>query len=124
MNDRMIQVNELLRDKLAHILSLKVEIPVDFFVTVARVSASNDMRNATVWLSILPENNARSGIAWLVNHRKQIQRFLGQEVRRMKNTPKLLFKLDEQEKRSQEIYDLIDHASEKSAVHDNMDELK
>lgn len=106
----MIQVNELLRDKLAHIFSIRLEIPVEFFVTVTRIVASNDLRNATVWLSILPNNKAREGMAWIVNHRKEAQRLLGKETRRMKNTPVLLFKHDDQEVRSHEIYDLIDES--------------
>ena len=104
----MLQVNELLRSKLAHIFSLKLEIPVEFFVTITDVSASPDLRNATVYLSILPEKNQREGMAWIINNRKEVQRLLGKETRKMKNTPKMLFKLDEQESRSQEIYDLID----------------
>ena len=70
MNDRMLQVNELLRSKLAHIFSLKLEIPVEFFVTITDVSASPDLRNATVYLSILPEKNQREGMAWIINNRK------------------------------------------------------
>ncbi len=92
MNDRMLQVNELLRSRLAHIFSLKLEIPVEFFVTITDVTASPDLRNATVYLSILPEKNQREGMAWIINNRKEIQRLLGKEnKKRMKNNTKNSF---------------------------------
>ena len=108
MNDRMLQVNEVLRERLAHIFSIKLEIPVEFFVTIIRVNASPDLRNATVWISVLPKGKERDGMAWLINHRKEIQKILGVETKKMKNTPQLFFKLDMTGEKTQDIYDLMD----------------
>jgi len=108
MSDRMLQVNELLRDKLAHVFSQELEIPVDFFITITKVSASNDLRAAKVWLSVLPFDKARQGMAWVINHRKEVQRLLGKQTKKMKNTPILRFELDQSEQKSSEIYEIMD----------------
>lgn len=52
---RIDQINELLRAELAHLISTEIEF-VDGLVTVAEVKTSADLKNATVVISVLPEN--------------------------------------------------------------------
>jgi len=107
MSDRMLQINEKLQHKLAEILSLRIEVPFDFFISVVRIDCSNDLKRAKAYLSILPFNKAEDGLAYMINHKGEIQKLLGQNLN-MKYTPILHYYLDETEEKTSQVYSAIE----------------
>ena len=101
MSRKIEQVNELLKDKLAHLVSR--EIPLDNgLITVIYVKTSPDLKYAKIAVSILPEKFAGTALERL---RKQ-SGFFSQIIRketRLRKVPKFNWVLDTTEKEAAEI---------------------
>lgn len=95
VSKRIQRVNQLIKKELSHILLKEVEFPEDTLVTVTRVEASNDLREAKVYLSVLPENQAEKIIRILNYQIYNIQQFLNKRLN-MRPIPKIRF-LEEKE---------------------------
>lgn len=107
----MRQVNELLHRHVSEILAREMELPPDVFVTVTQVDTARDLKHATVYVMILPDNKRVSTLRTLTHHLGALQRLLGPRLK-MKFTPRLRFALDEQEIKAQHVYDVLDRPPE------------
>ncbi|MDO8261450.1 MAG: ribosome-binding factor A, partial [Candidatus Magasanikbacteria bacterium] len=58
---RMDQINELLREELSILMSRETPIP-NGLITITRVKCSPDLKNATILISVLPENVSGSAL--------------------------------------------------------------
>jgi ribosome-binding factor A len=93
MSDRMRRVNEALRQVLSEGL-LELKDPRIGFVTVTGVVASSDLRQATVYVSVLGNEKKRnSSMSGLDAAHGVLQARLSRELR-MKRTPQLTFEYD------------------------------
>ena len=101
------QLNGDMQKKISYILSQQMEVPFEFFITVTKVECAPSLKTARVFLSILPFNKAKQGMAWVINRRKQIQSFIAKDNRR-KFTPILHFEHDDTEQTADEVYHIID----------------
>lgn len=104
---RMRQVNELLRKRIAEIIQRDIELPLGTFVTVTSVYTSRDLHYAKVFITVLPNNKRVSTLEFLQKRHGFIQRELGPSIR-MQWTPKITFVFDEGEIKAQEMYDIMD----------------
>jgi ribosome-binding factor A len=87
---RALRVNEVLREIVAEELERLADADERLrLVTVTSVQTAADLRNATVYLTTLTEEQADA----LEERRGQLQRHVGRSVR-MKRTPKLRFAAD------------------------------
>ncbi|NQT50345.1 ribosome-binding factor A [Candidatus Kuenenbacteria bacterium] len=111
MNDRMLQVNSMLQQTLAKILSENLEVPFDFFITVTRFDCGPDLKTANVFVSILPFNKAKDGLAFLIKSRYEIKGLLGKKIN-LKYTPNLTFIIDDAEEMATKIYSTLDEIKE------------
>ncbi|MEK7158639.1 MAG: 30S ribosome-binding factor RbfA, partial [Patescibacteria group bacterium] len=93
MKHRIEQVNEEMRYQLGEILTRDIEVPSDFFITITAVKTSADLRAATMFFTVLPEQQEEAAVTFLKRHLRDIRVELGRRVR-MKFTPRLLFSLD------------------------------
>lgn len=107
MTDRMLQINEKIHHLLAELFSQGIEIPVEFFISVTKISCAPDLRSAKVFVSILPFDKSEEGLQWLIDNRKQIQGLFGKKAN-LKYTPMLKFVIDESEEGADEIFSLMD----------------
>ena len=108
---RMLQVNSMLRQTLAKILSENLEVPFDFLITITKVDCSPDLKNANIFVSILPFNKSKDGLTFLINSRHEIKDLLGKNIN-LKYTPKLTFIIDDSEEMANEIYSTLDNIRE------------
>ena len=93
MSDRMRKVNELLREVLSESL-LDLKDPRIGFVTVTAVRTSRDLRQATVYVSVLgSERKRQRSLEGLEAAHGVLQARIAREVR-MKRTPTLTFEYD------------------------------
>ena len=111
--DRMEKLNDHILEKLAYVLSQKTEVPFDFFITVVKVSCSASLKEATVFLSVLPFDKSEQALAWIIRNKGHIQKELGKEIKNLRNTPKLYFRTDDTQNRVDEVYTIIDEIAEK-----------
>lgn len=80
-------------------------------VTVTSVITTPDLRQATVWVSVLNSENTQSIIELLNKRAYDMYEPLSHRLK-MKHTPKLEFKLDDQGEELLRIDELIDQSTE------------
>ena len=59
MTERILQVNELLKEELGAILLRELEFPENTLVTLTRVDAAPNLQQAKIYISVMPEKQAR-----------------------------------------------------------------
>jgi len=104
---RIDQVNELLRVRLAEIIRRELEVHADCLLTIKKVETAKDLKNATVFFSVLPFDKTGKIFSILKKNRGRLQHFLSEHLT-MKNTPRIEFTPDIKEERASEIYKLLD----------------
>lgn len=107
MSQRTEQVNSLLQQALGDIFSRAVEAPTGALITITRVEVSPDLKQATVYIDVIPENNRGTALETLNKAKGRIQKELGKRVE-IRTTPNLNFKIDEKEVYASEIDKILD----------------
>jgi ribosome-binding factor A len=106
----MRRVNEALREVISEGVS-ELKDPRIGFVTVTEVRASPDLRQATVYVSVLgSERKRESTLAGLTSSRGVLQGRVNQELH-LKRTPQLVFEYDRSVERGVRLSKLLDELS-------------
>jgi ribosome-binding factor A len=112
MSDRMRRVNEAVREVLSEALTQDLKDPRVGFVTVTAVETSPDLRHATVYVSVLGDDEVRGEtIAGLQSAHGYLQRKVALELR-LKHTPQLQFSEDDTARRADRIERLLEEGIE------------
>jgi ribosome-binding factor A len=109
MPRRLDRVNELLRTEISQLLARQIKDPrLSGVITVTRVSASNDLRTARVYISVMgDEETKRTALDGIQSAASFLRRELRGRVT-MRHTPFLTFDLDESMEEADQILRLID----------------
>lgn len=107
MSQRTDQVESQIQRLLGEILNREIELPDNHLATVARISISPDLKNARVFISILPFDSSPRIIKIFQKNKGIIQKELHSRLT-MKFSPKLEFLLDTQAEYADKIEQLID----------------
>ncbi|MCK5211329.1 ribosome-binding factor A [Candidatus Parcubacteria bacterium] len=102
---RMDQINEQLAQELARLINELVEMP-DALITVTRVKCSANLREATVMISVLPDNKTGTALSQV---KKQNSNFIKHLNKRLvlKNMPRLRWQIDPTERKAEELEQAI-----------------
>ncbi len=110
MPERMRRVNEALREVLSEGIG-ELKDPRIGFVTVTGVRASTDLRQATVFVSVLGSEKKRDAtLAGLESSRAPLQARVNRELH-LKRTPQLRFEYDQTIEEGVRLSKLIDELS-------------
>ena len=110
MPERMRRVNEALREVLSEGIG-ELKDPRIGFVTVTGVRASTDLRQATVFFSVLGSEKKRDAtLAGLESSRAPLQARVNRELH-LKRTPQLRFEYDQTIEEGVRLSKLIDELS-------------
>jgi ribosome-binding factor A len=110
MPERMRRVNEALREVLSEGIG-ELKDPRIGFVTVTGVRASTDLRQATVFVSVLGSEKKRDAtLAGLESSRAPLQARVNRELH-LKRTPQLRFEYDQSIEEGVRLSTLIDELS-------------
>jgi ribosome-binding factor A len=95
LHSREKRLAEEIKAALAEILALELKDPRlhQGMLTVSHVDLSKDLRNATVWVSLLGGGNADEALEGLRHSKGFIKRLLGERVV-MRYMPEFAFKFD------------------------------
>lgn len=117
MTHRIEQIESTLRKALAQVLQRRISDPrIRGLVSITGVDVSPDMKQATVAVSVLPEEYAKRTLAGL----RAADRHIGSEVKKLvalRVVPHLRFELDTSLKKAEQVYEAIDHAKSREADH-------
>lgn len=108
MSGRMEKVDELLAQQLGQIIISELELPKGAIVTITKVKTSPDLKNARVYLSVLPQSEQKPVMSLLINQAYEFQKILNERLT-LRNTPKLRFFIDETGQRAADIETLLDN---------------
>jgi ribosome-binding factor A len=111
MSLRTEQFEELVIRELGEFFSREVEFPLECLVTVTRAKVSDDLKYATVWLSVLPEKFTGQVIKIAERSVREFEKKLFRKMA-TKFTPKITLKIDTGEQRAEEVEKLIDQIKE------------
>src|SRR3989344_5130787 len=107
MPDRMVKVDELIAQQLGQIIISEIELPLGAIVTITKVKTSADLKQARVFLSILPASEQKQVMSLLINNAYEFQRILNERLT-LRNTPKLKFFIDNSGQQAAELERLLD----------------
>ena len=114
MTDRMRRVNESVRQVLSEAL-LELKDPRIGFVTVTGVATSQDLRQATVYVSVLGSSRKQEKtMAGLGAAHGVLQTHIARELR-LKWTPQLTFEYDQSVERGVRLTKMIDELAPEGA---------
>lgn len=93
MSQRTEQVGALLQKEISAIIARDIEPPRDCLITIMRATVSHDLKHATLFVSILPDNKTGSAMSLLERKKGEIQHILNQKLT-MKFSPRIHWELD------------------------------
>lgn len=102
----MDQINELLREELSILMSRETPIP-NGLITITRVKCSPDLKNATILISVLPENVSGSALRKVRAQNSYYASNLRKKIK-IKFIPKFRWKIDSQERYAASIDRVLD----------------
>lgn len=94
MSKRSSQVSELLRREINNIIIKDFEAPQGTLISISKVTVSDDLKNATAYISIIPHNKIGSGLKAIKSFTGHIQKDIGRHLS-MRTTPRIKWELDE-----------------------------
>ncbi|MFE8695139.1 30S ribosome-binding factor RbfA [Cytobacillus sp. FJAT-53684] len=95
MSLRANKVGEQMKKELGEIISRKIKDPRVGFVTVTDVQVTGDLQQATVFISVLgDEEQKENTLKGLAKAKGFIRSEIGQRIR-LRKTPEILFEFDE-----------------------------
>ena len=105
MSHRSEQVASVLQKEVSAIIAKDLEPPRDCLITIMRATVSPDLKHATLFVSILPDNKTGSAMTLLERKKGEIQHLLNKKLT-MKFSPRIHWELDLTTRK----YDAIDRA--------------
>lgn len=114
-SNRLLRINQLVKEELSQLLLKKVEFLPDILVTITRVETTEDLLDTNVFISIFPENN----IAQTIDFLQRKTGFLQKEINRilkMRPLPRLHFLVEKETKKAGRIEEILEQLkSEKNS---------
>ena len=101
MSNRILQINELLRQELAALVSKEIYLRGGL-ITITKVKCSPDLKNAFARISVLPENLSGSALRELKKHNVFFAKELKKKLN-LKKIPRFKWEIDSQERYAMEI---------------------
>ena len=102
---RIEQINELLRKEIAQFVTNNIKIE-NGMITVVEVDCSPELRNAKIYVSVLPDNQYGTALKMLKKNTSGLNNFLKRNVK-IRKVPKLVWVIDPTEKEASVIERLL-----------------
>lgn len=106
-SQRIKKVNELVKRELGTIILKQVDYPKDLLLTLTKVECSSNLRDAKIWISVMPENKATWVLNILQRNIYHIQKTLDKRLR-MRPVPKIRFIKQEKIENADRIDEILD----------------
>ncbi|KPJ97972.1 MAG: hypothetical protein AMK71_12175 [Nitrospira bacterium SG8_35_4] len=118
---RSARVSDLIREEVADIIMNRIKHKTLGFITVTGAKVSDDLRNATIYLSVLDPGENEKTVRKLQSSASFIKKELGRRLK-MKYIPKLKFRIDESIEYGRKIDSILDELDlERSSIEDDED---
>lgn len=119
MSHRQTRVGEQMKKELGEIIGRKIKDPRIGFVTVTDVQVTGDLQQATVFISVLGDDEQRENtLKGLAKAKGFIRSEIGQRIR-LRKTPEISFEFDESIDYGNRIDSLLYQIKEENQSKDN-----
>jgi len=108
MSDRMLKIDELVRERLGRIIAREVELPIGALATIVKVATAPNLKETKVFVSVLPVAKSEVVIKVLNRERANLQHWLGRQIK-IRQTPILKFFVDDTAEQAAAIDQLLDN---------------
>ena len=117
-NQRLTKIKKKKKKEISEIIRTEIKDPAvqDVMISVVAVDTTNDLKTAKVYVSVLQDNKKQEALAGLQKAQGFIRRAIARRIN-LRNTPELIFKLDESIERGIEMSKLIDDVIAKDSEH-------
>jgi ribosome-binding factor A len=106
MNDRILKINELIKEELGRIILREADLPKKNLTTITRVQATPNLREAFVYISIIGEDT-KEVMDILKENIYDIQQDLNRRLN-MHPIPKIIFREEKETKKAAKVEELIE----------------
>ncbi len=119
MKARMIRINDEVQRELANIIRTEVKDPrIGALTSVIRVETTTDLKYCKVFVSVLGNDEEKESVMKGLKNAKGFIRHLLAERVNLRNTPELIFKLDDSVEYAVRMSQLIDQISQKDEANE------
>lgn len=119
MKARMIRINDEVQRELANIIRTEVKDPrIGALTSVIRVETTTDLKYCKVFVSVLGNDEEKESVMKGLKNAKGFIRHLLAERVNLRNTPELIFKLDDSVEYAVRMSQLIDQISQKDGANE------
>ncbi len=119
MKARMIRINDEVQRELAEIIRTEVKDPrIGALTSVIRVETTTDLKYCKVFVSVLGNDEEKESVMKGLKNAKGFIRHLLAERVNLRNTPELIFKLDDSVEYAVRMSQLIDQISQKDEANE------
>ena len=122
-NTRMIRINDEIQRELANIIRSEVKAPrIGSLTSDIRVETTSDLKYCKVYVSVLGNEEEKASVMKGLKNAGGFMRHLLAERVNLRNTPELIFKLDDSVEYSVRMNQLINEISKNSGSGDEGNE--
>ncbi len=107
MSQRTDQFAQQIKETLALIIAREIEFPDAIVASITRVTVSDDLKNATVFISVFPHNRQGTALELLRSQVKHLRHELAGEIF-ARVVPFLRFTIDDKEAYASEVDRILD----------------
>lgn len=114
MNNRVLRVNELIKEELGKIILQEIEFPKDFLITITRVETASNLKKAFAYISVIEtkEEDEKKIFNILEKNIYRVQKELNKKLN-MRPVPKIIFKQEKETKKAAIIEGLLEKIKKK-----------
>ncbi len=113
MSRRIEKVDQLIKKELSGIILKELNFPRDLLVTLTRVEVSSDLREAKVYVSVLPAGKGKDVLQTLDSFLYLLQQKLNKRLQ-MRPLPRIVFKKEEKTGEAGRIEELLEKIKKNS----------
>lgn len=110
MSERLLKLNDLIRDEIGKILLKELDLADEILVTVKRAEVSPTLEHATVFVSVWPEDGAEKILKKIIGQIYHFQQLLNRRLV-MRPVPKIRFEIDNSEKNLGRVVEILQKQS-------------
>ncbi|UCE71558.1 MAG: 30S ribosome-binding factor RbfA [Nitrospiraceae bacterium] len=119
---RSVRVSDLIREEVADIIMNKIKHKTLGFITVTGAKVSDDLRHATIYLSVLNVEDSKKTVHKLNSSASFIKGELARRLK-MRHVPKVTFMLDETIAYGRKIDKILDDINSERSTFDEDEDL-
>jgi len=108
VTNRIIKVNELLKQEIGQLLLRRGDVPEGALATITRVEATPNLQEARVYMSVMPEEKTKEVFSALRLNVYDIQQDLNHRLK-MRPVPRIKWIGEKQTAKAQRIEEIMDH---------------